>query len=83
MKEETELTPINELAQKGVDDAATAKTAADNAAKAAATAQNTADGAMTKATANETAIGALGALAHLNQVNAAQFASVIDLGVIA
>ena len=79
----TELTPINELAQKGVDDAATAKTAADNAAKAAATAQNTADGAMTKATANETAIGALGALAHLNQVNAAQFASVIDLGVIA
>ena len=79
----TELTPINELAQKGVDDAAAAKIAADAAGKAAAAAQNSANDAMTKATANETALGALGALAHLNQVNAAQFASVIDLGVIA
>lgn len=76
----TEVQAASKLAQQGVDDAATAKLAADAAQGAAATAQNTANGAVEKANANEKAIGALGALAHKNKVAPEDLADSFDLG---
>lgn len=54
-----DLTPVQTLAQKGVDDAAAAKSAADKAGAAAAAAQKTADAASTKASGVETGLNKL------------------------